>query len=298
MFLSPRKARARAFTLIELLVVIAIIAILIGLLLPAVQKVREAAARMRCSNNLKQMGLGVHNFHDAYGKLPPSRIADQFATWMVLILPYIEQDNLYRGWDLNLRYQQQDFATFNHTAQVPVYLCPSRRSPPQIGTLNEQIATAPKGALGDYAAASSDTTANVPGAYDMNDANGSIITGIRTGTQWDSQTRLTSITDGTSNTVLIGEKHVRRGFFGNTGGDRTIWNGDTIDIFARAAGPGLGLVGDPNTASNQRFGSYHTGVCQFVFGDGSVRALKVTTPEATLSMLVRRADGGVISNLD
>jgi prepilin-type N-terminal cleavage/methylation domain-containing protein len=284
-----------AFTLIELLVVIAIIAVLIGLLLPAVQKVREAAARTQCANHLKQIGLSIHHFHDAYRKLPPARIADQFATWSVLLLPYLEQDNLYRTWDLTLRYYDQP-ATFDEKAQVPVYFCPTRRGPPQIGQIDEQVANRAKnrGTLGDYSVAASDNTTDPVTAYDLPGATGSLITGIRNGNQWDSRTTFASVSDGLSNTVFIGEKHVRLNMFGLVNGDRTIWNGDTADIYSRVMGQGFGLVGDPDTPTNQRFGSYHPGLCQFVFGDGSVKALSVTVSEDTLGLLVQRSDGKAI----
>ena len=148
----------QAFSLIELLAVIAIISVLIGLLLPAVQRVREAANRTSCASNLKQLGLAMHHYESMHGRLPPNKLGEHQATWAVLILPHIEQQNLYAQWNLNrYYYQQSDVA---RQSPVPIYFCPSRRkssSAPRLSVSGDKppasvgLAHLP-GALSDYAA--------------------------------------------------------------------------------------------------------------------------------------------------
>jgi prepilin-type N-terminal cleavage/methylation domain-containing protein len=301
--LSRPRGRRVGFTLIELLVVIAIIAVLIGLLVPAVQKVREAANRMKCQNNLKQIGLAMHNFHDTYQFLPSFRIRDRFATWAVQILPYIEQDNYYRQWDVLAEYYRQPAAVVQ--TQVALYYCPTRRVPPQLslntaaGDVRDSGGPAFPGALADYAASTSDgSTSYGPAALGAIVEGTSVTASGGRLASWRGLTSFTNITDGLSNTFLVGEKHVRFGFFGNltTYGDGSIYNGDLSQCSARSAGPGRLLALSPEINSINLFGSYHPGICQFVLCDGSVRAIPVSLTGDILRRLVVRNDGEVIPN--
>jgi hypothetical protein len=296
-------------TLIELLVVIAIIAVLIGLLLPAVQQVREAANRAQCANNLKQIGLAIHYFHDSRSCLPPSRLlwTDQaYATWAVLILPYLEQDNLYRQWDLSRDYRSQPQNV--RTTSVNVYYCPSRRAPPQNSVSGDNPQESPNfpnypGALSDYACSAGSFDAGP--LLDGGLADGAMITGnvqVTGGLMvgWQSRTSLTSITDGTSNTFLVGEKHVNPARWGQANGDGSVYYGSNGRNFARLAGPGFPLArsdSDPDPYKRNpdtRFGGRHPGICHFVFCDGGVRPIRVSVSETTLGLLSARSDGQVI----
>ena len=312
---TPRHA----FTLIELLVVIAIIAILIGLLLPAVQKVREAAARISCTNNLKQIGLALHAYHDARNGLPPG-----YATsgayldgandttpgwgWAAHILPYVEQGNLYRGIDFARPVEDPANASAVRT-MLPMFLCPSDTPPPAPFAVGDPFGKpvavmAPASYAGCVGGDESDVTAAAGlGVFYRN-----------------SQTRFVEITDGLSQTILVGDRA-----WSNAAG---VWagapSGAVLARGPRNPNPGSGAAFYPaaalvlahshlNNATTDTdgglddFSSNHVGGSNFLFGDGSVHFIHsipgdtpagYTTDGVAFQALGTRAAGDIPQGLD
>jgi len=294
-----------AFTLIELLVVIAIIAILIGLLLPAVQRVRESASRAKCLNNFKQMGLALHNYHDVNRALPPGYFASgpyvDGATdtspgwaWGAYILPFLEQQNLYNQYNLNLPVQNSPAIA----TAVNTYLCSSDiMTSATFAVPNSSWGTICMAPVSSYAACcgnGSTTAATGNGVFYRN-----------------SQTRLTDITDGTSNTLFIEERAFAKAqstWVGAISGgycNEGKYNPDPVPGKLGQGAADLVLVhaGTNNNPSERNLddaSSMHIGGSNFLYADGSVHFIRnIVTGSAdslTLQAMGTIAGGEVLTS--
>jgi prepilin-type N-terminal cleavage/methylation domain-containing protein/prepilin-type processing-associated H-X9-DG protein len=283
------------FTLIELLVVISIIAVLIGLLLPAVQASREAGRRAQCQNNLKQFGIAFMNHHDQFGGFPtggwdwfypptyingsPAIGAPQQAGWGFQVLPYVEQTQVWKGGSGST---DLDRVLVSIGTPLSVFFCPTRRSPQTLQYSDPDYldgATTTQ-ALCDYAASNFDGTGVVK-RYDWN--------------------RIADIPDGTSNTLLVAEKRLNLTRLGKIQHDDDIgytsgWDQDTIRSTERPPAPDFHGDDDPEATGELLFGSSHPGGINALMADGSGRFIKYTIDPRTFKLLGNKSDGMVFSS--
>ncbi|QDT24620.1 DUF1559 domain-containing protein [Gimesia chilikensis] len=291
------------FTLIELLVVIAIIAILIALLLPAVQQAREAARRSQCKNNLKQIGIALHNYHDVHSVFPPGWVGvvsrqpnvggESGFSWGTMILPYIDQANLYNQFNFSLA---MDVAPNRAllSQRLTVFQCPSDPKPDTFmaedrNAAQVQMATANYAAV--FGSVELDDCYTVsPGTPPLSAQGQCVSNGIF---YHNSKVRMRDITDGTSNTLMVGERTtyndpVEGPWYGTWSGALPL----TDDAPARVIGHAEHL---PNGGDDpEDFGSFHVGGAHFILGDGHVRFLSENMNQEIFEALGTRAGGEVI----
>lgn len=327
----PQRRIHFAFTLVELLVVIAIIGILIAMLFPAVQQVREAARRTSCQNNLRQIGLATLNFHYSLETFPPARLFPKWKasppfhrgkdepSWFARILPYVEQQNAYELWDFSSSYQVQPDEAKTHV--VPSFICESRRNSDDARAPDQsemQLVTLPcgcggwfqvdvvGGATGDYAGNHGDLSPGSIGAstdfYWGGNGTGVIISSQAVESDegqlnWIDRIRMAVVHDGTTHTVLAGELHVPGDKLNAIPYNGPLYNGQDLSAFARIGGPGVPLGRGPADEGPfiLGFGSWHPGQCHFVFVDGSTRSVQNDVDTITLGQLCNRSDGQVVT---
>lgn len=307
------KTSRRAFTLIELLVVIAIIAILIALLLPAVQQAREAARRSSCRNNMKQLGLALHNYHEQVGRFPFGWDTRGF-TWGAMILPQIEQGPLYN----TLLFQESGLGNWtvdggpNETAAstvIPVFRCPSMALPDHMNynSIEARVPASYRGNAGSESSSDDTSTIVIPGTKALENTNQN---GIFYAC---SSVKFRDIIDGTSNTILLGESATAPEFVKDGQGmDHWAIGGSQIDPcrcdggtggteFSEFVGTSIAILNARTVAPATHgrlmelsFGSWHEGGAFFGLCDGSVRFISENIDLGIYQALSTRNGGEVI----